>query len=518
MKKVWKAGIAGLAALSIGAAGFIGTTAAFAVEGDGAGQEQPAAPTQGKITADDHSYDIYQIFTGDYSRGTLSNVKAGKNYTGANTEAGIKAALEALTAVNTSDATNQQKLKVIEKYVDLNGDAFASVAAKGNVEVPFGYYIMVDTQEFTAGDKDSKGIYVAKVVGDVTITGKRDTISSEKHIKDTTNGVEGGWQQSADHMIGDDISYQLVANLPDNVDQYRAGYELKFIDDMSKGLTYKAGSAIVYKNGTKVAEVEPTSPATKHDGTTITSQYNEGKVWMWALGDITQAPYAATNKDVITIEYKATLNKDAVIGSEGNPNGSYVEFSSNPNLEEGGEYNTTPEQTAIDFTYKFEVNKKDDKNQDLTGAMFTLHKVEGDKEIKIGETKGLFNNADPKFTFSGLDDGTYILRETQTPAGFNTIKPIKFTIAAGHVVNTGTSDAFADPTFTKNDGTGFFEGKIEFTVPKNAGSASVDVVNNPGSNLPETGGMGTTMLYVAGGAIVLIAGIGMAVALRRRQA
>lgn len=85
-------------------------------------------------------------------------------------------------------------------------------------------------------------------------------------------------------------------------------------------------------------------------------------------------------------------------------------------------------------------------------------------------------------------------------------------------MNTGTSDAFADPTFTKKDGTGFFEGEIEFTVPENAGSASVDVVNNPGSNLPETGGMGTTMLYVAGGAIVLIAGIGMAVALRRRQA
>ena len=103
--------------------------------------------------------------------------------------------------------------------------------------------------------------------------------------------------------------------------------------------------------------------------------------------------------------------------------------------------------------------------------------------------------ADGKISFAGLGAGSYTLTETVTPAGFNTIEPINFTIK----VKT--------PTEVK-DGTETCEWTIDWNgATNNGGIFSADVVNQSGSLLPSTGGIGTTIFYVVGGILVVAAGI-----------
>ena len=95
------------------------------------------------------------------------------------------------------------------------------------------------------------------------------------------------------------------------------------------------------------------------------------------------------------------------------------------------------------------------------------------------------------FEWKGLDDGDYKLVETTTPAGYNTIADIEFTISAEHDV---TSDNLALNSLSGGD---------IFTGTAKNGTLEADVINNTGSTLPSTGGMGTTIFYVLGGILVV---------------
>ena len=112
------------------------------------------------------------------------------------------------------------------------------------------------------------------------------------------------------------------------------------------------------------------------------------------------------------------------------------------------------------------------------------------------------------FTFTGLDDGEYKLIESTTPDGYNTIAPVEFTISAEH---DKESD---DPKLTKLsvDET---SDEAEFTVNKDAGSLTTDIMNKKGSTLPSTGGIGTRMFYVFGGCLVAAAVV--LLALKKRK-
>ena len=219
----------------------------------------------------------------------------------------------------------------------------------------------------------------------------------------------------------------------------------------------------------------------------------------------------------ITVEYTATLNTNAVIGSAGNPNKVMLEYSNNPN--QGGEGNTgkTPEDTVIVFTYKTVVNKVDGEGNPLTGAEFTLEKfVKGDDGAdEYNTVKGTWTPIDvvknaegTEFTFKGLDDGIYRLTESVTPAGYNTIDPIVFVVTAEH-------DILSDnPALTSLNGEAV-TGLIDFTPVLDQGALTTDVVNNAGSILPSTGGIGTTLFYVFG--TLLVVGAGVLLVVKKRM-
>ena len=273
--------------------------------------------------------------------------------------------------------------------------------------------------------------------------------------------------------------------MANNVSSYTT-YKVVFHDTLSKGLNY-SNDAKVYIDGEETDGFTVTATVNADGTTTLTVSCDDVK----ALG--------AGNSSVITVEYTATLNENAVLGSAGNLNKVYLEYSNNPNKSESGNNETgnTPEDKVIVFTYETIINKVDGDKKPLTGAEFTLEKY----NKKTNEWKPIEvvkSDDGTTFTFSGLDDGDYRLTETTTPAGYNTIDPIEFTITAEH-------DVLSDnPALTSLSGNAT-TGEITFTSNTTEGSLLADVVNKAGSTLPETGGMGTTIFYILGGLLVLFA-------------
>lgn len=467
-------------------------------------------------TTTGHTYEAYQVFTGDLNGSTLSNVKWGSGVT--NTDALVAAlkaddtlkatfgnvtdaasVAEALSNAKDDDAVAQEFATVVSQYLSTTKTSKDSAADKTEISgLSAGYYLVKDKDNsLDSTKKDAYTRFILKVVANTSAAVKSNVPTVEKKVKDTNDSKANSttdWQDSADYDIGDSVPYQITGTMPSNIGDYKT-YSYTFTDTMSKGLTYTAKTAKVMIGTTDVTssfkETVTTDAAT--GATTVTWSCTDLK----AISGVT---IDANTKVVVT--YNATLNKDAVIGANGNPNEVYLTFSNNPN--KGGEGNTgqTPKDKNIVFTYKTVVNKVgEDAKTPLAGAGFTLQKKQSDGTYK--DVKTFTAGTDTTFTFTGLDDGDYKLIESTTPAGYNTITPVEFTISATHDV---TSD---DPKLLTLSGD-VTSGTATFTADKDAGSLTTDVVNKKGSVLPSTGGMGTTVLYVAGAAIIVAAGLGLA--------
>lgn len=448
-----------------------------------------------------HTYEIYQIFTGDYSGGVLTNIKWGKNGTGTTGEAVDPDIITELTGATGSDTA---KLAVIKKYVNLDSNnKFDTVSNGSTINVPGGYYLIKDEDDALKDQNDAYTLYIVEVADDVTITPKSDVPEFEKKVKDTddTAGTTTGWLDSADWDIGDKVPFQLKGTVTSKYDDYKA-YQFIFHDHESNGLTFVSSSVKVYVDGTEIQSgYKVVTSGLEEDGCTFEVVFEN-------LKDIASVHAGS----VITVEYQSTLNENAVIGSAGNPNTADLEFSNNPNDKQGGETGTTPEDTVIVFTYKTVINKVDDQNQPLAGAAFQLEKFVADDKgnetynsVKGNWTVvGTTTAGDAtSFTFSGLDDGDYRLTETATPSGYNTIDPIYFTITAEH----GTTIISLNGNATT--------GEITFTPNNSEGSLTTQVVNNSGLELPQTGGIGTTVFYILGG--ILVIGASVVLIVRRRM-
>lgn len=438
-----------------------------------------------------HQYEIYQIFTGDLSEGILSNVKWGVNGTGTKGEAVASAVIDELTAVNSRP--DSEKLDVVKKYAKLNNPV-ATITNGATYRAVAGYYLIKDKDNTVSGT-DTYTTYIVQVVGDVTITPKSNVPSFEKKVKDTndTTGATSDWQDSADYDIGDEVPFKLEGTVASNYADYKT-YYFAFHDKAEAGLTFNKDSVKVYVDSKEITSgynVE-TSPADKDTFDVVFDN----------LKTITDV--RAGSK--ITVEYTATLNEGAVLGNQGNVNTAHLEFSNNPNKVHGGsgkpETGNTPEDSVIVFTYQVVVNKVKADGEALSGAEFKLEKVLEDGTQK---TVAVVKNTEgTTFTFNGLDDGDYVLTETVTPATYNTIEPIRFTVTADHKI-TWNGEA-RDAILTSLSGN-VTSGTADFMPDKTEGSLTTDVVNQSGATLPGTGGIGTTIFYVIGGLLMAVAAV-----------
>ncbi len=446
-----------------------------------------------KITAPatNHIYEIYQIFTGDLNNGVLSNVKWGQNGTG---EAGTEVSDETLKVLaDLEGKSDREKLDEITKYASLKNPV-ATITQGASYDAPAGYYLIKD-QDGSVKDDDVYTTYIVLVSQETTIAPKADVPSFEKKLKDTndTTGETSGWQDSADYDIGDEIPFKLEGSVTAKYDDYKT-YYLVFHDKEETGLQFNADSVHVY-----VDENEITA------GYTVTENPTDGCSFEVVFSNLKTIPavHAGSN---IRVEYTSTLTEDAVLGNQGNVNQAKMEFSNNPNSTQDGtpETGETPWDNVIVFTYKVVVDKVANSvdGDKLPGAEFTLEKVlkNGNKEL-IDVVK---SDNGTTFTFKGLDDGDYILTETVTPAGYNTIKPITFTVTAEHKIEWNGEDRKDLLTGLTGNAA---SGSITFTASADNSELDTKVVNKQGITLPGTGGMGTTIFYVVGSILMLGAAV-----------
>lgn len=433
-----------------------------------------------------HTFEAYQIFTGKVSGNTLSNIEWGNGVS----EKGKKELGDAKEKAKTlNDSNSKEFAYTVSGYLTTPAASANTQDASENYVISGlepGYYLVKDKGPITGQDSYTK--FILQVVGDKTVAVKKQVPESFKKVKDKndTTGTTTDWQDSADWDIGDKVPFQLTGTVASDYKEYKAAYQLVFHDTLSAGLTFDKNSVKVYTN-------DSNTPIAA-DQYTVTYPATDEHTFDVTIKDVKALEGTVTK---IRVEYEATLNEKAVIGSAGNPNKMYMDFSNNPNSTQGGDKGTTPEDKVIVFTYKAIVNKKDSDKNPLTGAEFTLYKkVNGNYEpvTKVLSTE----NEGTTFTFTGLDDGEYKLEETKTPENYNTMDPIEFKIEATH------DELKDDPklnTLTGNK----LSGEVLFTTNPAEGTLETDVINYKGSELPETGGMGTTVLYAAGTLMILAA-------------
>ena len=476
--------------------------------------ETESTTTKFNITAPktNHQYEIYQIFTGDYSDGTLINEVWGENGSGKKGEDVEDTVLETLRNID-ANASDSAKLDVIKQYAKLDSTPAGTVTNGSSYAAVPGYYLIKDKDNTVTG-KDAYTLYLVQVISaDVTIEPKSDVPSFEKKVQDTNDstGTTSDWQDSADYDIGDQVPFQLKGTVAPNYDDYKT-YYFAFHDQEEKVtvtgtdgnetkvpvLRFNRDSVKVYVDGTEITSgFEVTENPT--DGDTFDIVFEDLKALKKADGT------ALVNaKSVITVNYTSELTENANIGSQGNINKAKLEFSNNPNSEQAGKPDKpgeTPWDNVIVFTYKLVVDKyANSVNGDkLAGADFKL-----EKELADGSTQEITRKVtsdDGKtFTFSGLDEGKYILTETKTPDGYNTIKPIKFTVTADHTIEwdgENRTGVLTDLTGTATTG------NITFTASADKSELATKVVNKHGITLPSTGGIGRTIIYLFGGILAV---------------
>lgn len=493
-----------------------------------------------------HTYEIYQIFTGDYHNGILSNVKWGQNGTGTKGEAVADEIIEELEKVAkaTSDTA---KLAVINKYANLSSAAYKTGSATTYEGLPNGYYLVKDEDNTVTGN-DFYTLYIVQVVnGTLTFSPKGDVPKTEKKI------VEGEERVDVNEAsIGDTVSYEITGTMPTNIDQYNTFY-YEFTDTLSAGLTYKSDITV------KIGDQDVTNYFYKNADTAADTGITTITVSIQDLLALEKLGTVEINKDtVVTVTYSAILNEKAVIAGDGNPNDVSLKYSNDPN--NSGEGSTTPpsenpekpslthptgetpKDEVVTYTTELSILKNDEKNAILPGAKFTLtgegvnvvlvttekftEDTNGDywklKDGTYTKTEPTTNSADydsttTKYrktnelvakgngktetsvvgavdsetgmvTFTGLGAGTYTITETKTPDGYNTIAPVTFTLTFNAETKTFVSD---NENIVVGD-----DNKLDTTI-----------INKSGATLPSTGGMGTTLLYVIGSILVVGAAV-----------
>lgn len=425
--------------------------------------------------------------------------------------------------VYTSTAPGNETVKSVASLVSVTGDD-ATVNMKSN-------YPTVDKKIIPA--QSGSGITVGAIV-DGSWEGNHHMELDDENDPEDTIAPHGAADEkkAGDFGIGDTITYQLTSKVPD-MTGYNS-YTFKFSDTLSKGLDLKEVLSVKVGNTTlKAGKTGTNTYALTYDETsrnltvTLNDFYNS---------------YKNHTGETITVVYTATLNKDAFIGMNPNTNKAVVEYSNNPTT--GGTGTSEPSIVDVhtfDFTiYKYylkDQNNNEDKTA-LANAEFELYKANttgdaADTNAKINivdEGKGVYrqatadeakvtgftsakivSDADGKVLVKGLVAGTYYLRETKAPEGYNKLlSDIKVEIKANYDETTGKLTSYSvDYTYngTKTPGN---------AITSKDNSPEVPVENKTGAQLPSTGSKGALMVTLAG--IVLFGALTASKAFGKKKA
>ena len=342
-------------------------------------------------------------------------------------------------------------------------------------KLPLGYYL-VDSSLGSLCSLDTTAT-------EVIIKEKNSETTIEKEVKEGDT-----WGETSDARIGDTVEYRSIITVGDGT------INLVMHDVMEEGLTFNANSvAATDSKGGKPAFSVSTAA---NDGCTFEVAFTDGYVATLSKGD------------TITVTYNAVLNEKAEIKDESNDNKVKVTF---------GEKSSSEWDTTRTYTYQFDLVKTDENGKVITGAEFALYDAQtagnkipvvavsenditGEYVYRVATDEEIAAGADAiikagKATIIGLDSKVYYLEETKQPSGYNKL----------------TDRIAADMTRKENNNATISSDGSAYGTYDEGG---VQIINKAGTELPGTGGMGTTLFYAAGSLLMLISFI-LLVTMRR---
>lgn len=468
-----------------------------------------------------------------------------------------------------SDKTANDFIVKVREGIEAEADlfAFAAAVAEAATETPatgaaveggyqfselaLGYYVIMDTTAEGDYIKPVSAVILDTVTPNVEVEVKADKPAIDKNIdKDNDLETDDDRVDANNAAIGDTITYVIDSKVPE-----MTGYKKYFFimkDQMSKGLTYTNNMVVTVGNKTLVEGTDYILTKTENeDGTT------DLKIVFVNFLQYNTAEFVG---EPVVVTYTALLNENAVLYTDANTNKVYLEYSANPSVDYAGEnepddgdegedkdkepLGETAEVEVETFTTALEIVKTDALGNRLQGAEFTLSgtalntvrvtksafvldengeywkltdgsytTTDPESEIDgLPVNKDVYENIEQKYTktttveieqigdetvsfngavgedgilrFEGLKAGTYTVTELRAPDGYNILDDeLNITV-----------------TFDETTNTFNFSGAVD-----NDGAARITIVNQIGSELPSTGGIGTTLFYIIGGILVMAA-------------
>lgn len=488
MKKAMKKLMAALLAVAMVCAMAI---PAFAAGGAG------ATTGEGKITINNavigHTYKIYRILNLQYNDTAKSfryekNDKWGAFVEDQTTYLSVDSKTGVVTWANSDNADNGTAIKALAvaagQYVKdkedagLTADDFKKATSSTVTfdNLPLGWYLVVSDLTNDA-------------ICSIDTTAKEVTIKEKNGVPTVTKEVEyasDSWGQGNDGNVGDTVNFHTTIYVTDG---NPTNYVLH--DKMSTGLNFKENSIAVKVNGTLITNY--TVECTNTDKCTFEISFPNGTLH--------------TN-DTVVVTYSATINNDAVVGTTGNENETWLKYGDNGETTHG----KTKTYTWSFNIFKYFTDSNDDKKY-LANVEFVLYRKNADDKAEYAkfdsnnkltgwteaenEATKLKTNATSTVAVEGLDAGTYFLKEITTPGGFNGLtSDVEVKITSSCNILTGATYAVEykmvnEEGFTDTD-------EQEKVVP---------IENKRGTTLPGTGGIGTTIFYVVGGGLMAAAAI-----------
>ena len=352
------------------------------------------------------------------------------------------------------------------------------------------------------------------------------TVRESKNSTGKNNGsltdIGDGYAHTATASVGDVVDYQIISTLPTITSKATSLSEYTYVDTMSKGIRYNKQDVVIefFKDTGCTDKIttwgETSSKFTvAYDDTANTMTIRMTEAGLTEINEATTVYTDSVKRGysdcTMRITYAATLTADAQMGDKDNPNEVVLTWKRT---------NTTYFDTLNDcchvYTYGINVLKQfSDNGGKVQNVKFLLHNDTDDCYIiadlkdgvyyakgfaaKKADATTFIPNAQGHVVVKGLEDDTYSLTETATDKGYILLKEaVKIVITTKE---NGTCEQCGAKLLTA---TGTVNGKAVSMTECNA-IVPLTVINNPGFDLPKTGGYGTWMFTIGGVALLGVA-------------